>query len=94
MKVLISFSKTLENFDEIGESLITLLEDVVTTGKSSLLAVKELRRAGYIVNRVVAIIDREEGGELALSEEQLELVSLFKLSEISTKSVNIAKHEK
>ena len=75
-------------------SLITLLEDVVTTGKSSLLAVKELRRAGYIVNRVVAIIDREEGGELALSEEQLELVSLFKLSEISTKSVNIAKHEK
>ena len=74
-------------------SLITLLEDVVTTGKSSLLAVKELRRAGYIVNRVVAIIDREEGGELALSEEQLELVSLFKLSEISTKSVNIAKHE-
>lgn len=43
-------------------STITVLEDVVTTGGSSLKAVQQLREAGYTVNRVVTIVDRQEGG--------------------------------
>ena len=39
-------------------SKITVLEDVITTGGSSIEAVKRLRDAGYIVERVVAIVDR------------------------------------
>ena len=39
-------------------SRITVLEDVVTTGGSSLKAVKQLREAGYTVERVVTIVDR------------------------------------
>ena len=42
-------------------SVITVLEDVVTTGGSSLKAVEKLRSEGYLVNRVLAIVDREEG---------------------------------
>ncbi len=64
-------------------ALITVLEDVVTTGGSSLKAVNQLREAGYTVNRVITIVDREEGGAAAMEAAGLELISLFLLSEIS-----------
>ena len=64
-------------------ALITVLEDVVTTGGSSLKAVNQLREAGYTVNRVITIVDREEGGAAAMEVAGLELISLFRLSEIS-----------
>lgn len=64
-------------------AVITVLEDVVTTGGSSLKAVHQLREAGYRVQRVVTIVDREEGGEAAMAAADLELISLFRLSEIS-----------
>jgi len=63
-------------------SVITVLEDVVTTGGSSLKAVQKLRTEGYLVNQVLAIVDREEGGENALSKADLELHRLFFLKEI------------
>ena len=63
-------------------SVITVLEDVVTTGGSSLKAVERLRAEGYLVNRVFAIVDREEGGENAMSKADLDLTSLFFLKEI------------
>ena len=64
-------------------SRITVLEDVVTTGGSSLKAVKQLREAGYMVERVVTIVDRQEGGLAAMQEAGLELRSLFQLDEVA-----------
>ena len=66
-------------------SIITVLEDVVTTGGSSLKAVEQLRAQGYLVKQVLAIVDREEGGLDAMSKEGLELNSLFSLKEIVEK---------
>ena len=65
-------------------ALITVLEDVVTTGGSSLKAVHQLREAGFAVNRVITLVDREEGGAAAMAAADLELVSLFRLSEVSS----------
>ena len=70
----------------IRDSSITVLEDVVTTGGSSLKAVTQLRQAGYTVNRVVTIVDRQEGGEAAMAAAGLELVSLFLLEEVAATS--------
>ena len=64
-------------------SVITVLEDVVTTGGSSLKAVNQLREAGYTVNRVVTIVDRQEGGLEAMTAAGLELRSLFLLEEVA-----------
>ena len=63
---------------------ITVLEDVITTGGSAIQAVKRLRDAGYTVNRVAAIVDRQEDGEAdtAMKLAGLELVSIFKLEDI------------
>ena len=63
-------------------SVMTVLEDVVTTGGSSLKAVEKLRSEGYLVNRVLAIVDREEGGANAMAKAGLTLNSLFFLKEI------------
>ena len=67
-------------------ALLTVLEDVVTSGGSALKAVNQLRQAGYQVRRVVAIVDRQEGGEAALTEAGLELRSLFLLDEVAAAS--------
>ena len=67
-------------------SRITVLEDVVTTGGSSLKAVNQLREAGYQVDRVVTIVDRQEGGLEAMTAAGLELRSLFLLDEIAASS--------
>ena len=71
-------------------STITVLEDVVTTGGSSLKAVHQLREAGYTVNRVVTIVDRQEGGVEAMTAAGLELRSLFLLDEVAATAADLA----
>ena len=63
---------------------VVVLEDVITTGGSAIKAVKKLRDAGYKVDRVVTVVDRQEDGEAdaAMKEEGLELKSLFTLKEL------------
>lgn len=68
---------------------ITVLEDVVTSGGSALKAVGQLRQAGYGVRRVVAIVDRQEGGEAALAEAGLELHSLFLLEQVAAAAASL-----
>ena len=62
-------------------SLVTVLEDVTTTGGSAMKAVNVLRNAGYVVNRVVAIVDRCEDHKV-WQDNNIEFVSLFKLEDI------------
>ena len=56
-------------------------KDVTTTGSSAMQAVRVLRDAGYIVKRVVAIVDRMEDHQ-TWKDNDLEFVSLFKLEDI------------
>ncbi len=56
---------------------VTLLEDVVTTGGSTLKAAAKLRDAGYVTVGVVALVDRLEGGREAIEAEGLRLLSVF-----------------
>ena len=67
-------------------TIITVLEDVITTGGSAIKAVEKLRDAGYVVNTVVSIVDRQEDDEAnaAMKLSALELKSLFTLDEISS----------
>ena len=66
-------------------SKITVLEDVITTGGSAIKAVKRLRDAGYKVERVVSIVDRQEDDEAttAMKLAGLELYSIFTLKDLS-----------
>ena len=62
-------------------SKVTVLEDVVTTGGSSLKAVEKLREAGYVVTTVLAVVDRLEGGREAMEKSGINLKSIFTLDE-------------
>ncbi|MCI0334046.1 MAG: orotate phosphoribosyltransferase [Planctomycetes bacterium] len=68
--------KLVEGPFRAGES-IAIVEDVVTTGGSSLLAIERCEAVGLKVVRVLAIIDRLEGGREAFAERGYELTTLF-----------------
>jgi len=59
-----------------------VIEDVTTTGASASSAYKIIRRNGGMVGRVVTVIDREEGAKDLFESGGVELVSLFRISEL------------
>jgi orotate phosphoribosyltransferase len=59
-----------------GESIV-IVEDVVTTGGSSLLAIERCEAVGLKVARVLAIVDRLEGGREAFAAKGYQLTTLF-----------------
>jgi orotate phosphoribosyltransferase len=56
---------------------IVLVEDVITTGGSTLKAVEKLRAAKYEIAGVIALVDREEGGAENIRAANLALTSLY-----------------
>ena len=74
-------SKIIEGDYHPGQ-VVDIIEDVVTTGGSVLRAINILRDAGLIVNRVISVVDREEGGRENLKKENVELISLIKAKDL------------
>jgi len=61
-----------------------VLEDVVTTGGSSLKAIERLREAGYQPVAVLTVVDRGEGGREVIEREGLKFFKLFDLRDLSS----------
>jgi len=64
-----------------GEEVV-VLEDIATTGQSAVDAVEALREAGATVNRVLVVVDREEGAADLLADHDVELESLLTATEL------------
>ena len=62
-------------------TLVSVLEDVVTTAGSVIKAIKKLRENKYVVEEVLSIVDRQEGGLEALEDENVKLKSLFTIKD-------------
>ncbi len=58
---------------------VVIVEDVVTTGGSSLMAIDRVESVGLVVERVIAIIDRLEGGAAAFAARGIPLESLLSI---------------
>ncbi|QLD85396.1 orotate phosphoribosyltransferase [Natronomonas halophila] len=71
----------IEGEFEDGEEVI-VIEDIATTGQSAIDAVEALRDAGAVVDRVMVVVDREEGARENLAEHDIELESLVTASEL------------
>lgn len=61
---------------------VVVLEDVVTTGQSALKAVERLKEAGYTVNQVIALVNRQQGGAELYQSAGLKFETLFSINEI------------
>ncbi|MFZ2087969.1 MAG: orotate phosphoribosyltransferase [Desulfobaccales bacterium] len=65
-----------------GERVV-VMEDVVTTGGSALMAIRACREFGLEVLRVIVLVDREEGGREAVEQEVPQVQAVFTLSQLS-----------
>jgi orotate phosphoribosyltransferase len=65
----------IQNLPEGTE--VAIVEDVVTTGGSTIKAIERAKEEGLKVARVLAIVDRDEGGRENLKNYGYELESLF-----------------
>ncbi|MEQ8212106.1 MAG: orotate phosphoribosyltransferase [Lacipirellulaceae bacterium] len=72
--------KFVEGPYESGEEVV-IVEDVVTTGGSSLLAIERCEAVGLKVSRVLAIVDRMEGGREAFAAKGYELTTLLTIED-------------
>jgi orotate phosphoribosyltransferase len=61
---------------------LVVLEDVVTTGGSSLKAVEKLEEAGFKVRAVLTVVDRMEGAQEVIEQRGLKFLRLCSLAEI------------
>lgn len=61
---------------------VALLEDVVTSGGSSLRAIQALQNEGFVVAGVVAVVDREEGAAEAFKTAGVPFLALTTLKAI------------
>ncbi|MCQ5375790.1 MAG: orotate phosphoribosyltransferase [Methanomassiliicoccales archaeon] len=73
--------KMIEGSIESGDRVI-VIEDVVTSARSAAEAVTLLRESGAIVDFVVAVVDREEGGRDYLKSMNIELISLLSSNDL------------
>lgn len=70
---------------------VVVLEDVVTTGQSARKAVERLQQANYKVDRVIALVDRQQGGAQLYASAGLEFQSVFSIEEIQARSRQLNK---
>ncbi|SDL99964.1 orotate phosphoribosyltransferase [Halogranum gelatinilyticum] len=74
-------AKRIEGRLDEGEEVV-ILEDIATTGQSAVDAAEALREAGAEVNRVIVVVDRQEGAAEHLADHDLELDSLLTASDL------------
>ncbi|MGY6530603.1 MAG: orotate phosphoribosyltransferase [Cyanobacterium sp.] len=67
-------------------AMVTVLEDVVTTGKSAMVAVERLTDAGYKVDKIISLVDRQAGGAEFYQSQGLEFESIFTIADIQARN--------
>jgi len=75
--------KAVEGVYNRGER-VALLDDVITTGESKLEAIRILEKEGLVVEDIVVLIDREQGGREYLTERGYRLHAVVGLKEMLT----------
>lgn len=61
---------------------VLIVEDIITSGGQVVLSHADLSALGAIIDHVVCVIDREQGGRDALRADGLELSALFTRAEL------------
>lgn len=74
--------KLIEGNFASGQSVV-VVDDVITTGGSTLQAIDAIEGSGGHVAFVLVLVDREEGGRKAIEERGHMVVSIFDRSDLS-----------
>jgi len=68
--------KWVEGFEQPG-ARVAIVEDVITTGASTLRAIEGALNAGFQIQAVLALVDRQEGGREELQKKGYVLESIY-----------------
>jgi orotate phosphoribosyltransferase len=63
---------------------VVIIEDVITTGASTLRAIEAVASAGGQIEGVLALLDREEGGRTKIENAGYQVMPIIHLEEIVT----------
>lgn len=74
--------KRVEGNFEPGFAVV-IVEDVITSGGSAIQAVEAVRAEGGLVAGVLAVVDRNEGGTLAIRSHGVEVACITTISRLS-----------
>lgn len=74
-------SNLVEGGHQTGERVV-VVEDVITSGGQVVTSVKQMREIGFVVEDVVCVIDRQQGGQAAIEAIGCSLRPLFTLAEL------------
>jgi orotate phosphoribosyltransferase len=74
-------AKKIEGNISKGERVI-IVDDVITTGGSTIRAIECARDEGLEVVKVIALVDREEGGRQAIEQHVKDVESLLTMSNL------------
>ncbi len=72
--------KSIEGNFKNGDRVV-IVEDVMTTGRSLLRAVDAVEESGGIVEAVVVVVDRQQGGKEAIEKRGYTYKALFEIGE-------------
>ncbi|HLA27827.1 MAG TPA: orotate phosphoribosyltransferase [Syntrophales bacterium] len=75
-------TKSAVEGDVIPGERVVIIDDVITTGGSTMAAIERARAAGLVIDRVIALIDREEGGRENIERYVARVDAVFTRSEI------------
>jgi len=67
---------------EISGKRVAVVEDVITTGGSALRAIDAIRAEGGEIVKMIALVDREQGGREAFEKAGVAYAPLFTISEL------------
>lgn len=74
--------KLVAGFVKSGDRAL-IVDDVITSGSSAIQAIRSAREEGLIVNRVIALVDREESdGKANIERENVRFEALFSLDDL------------
>ena len=73
--------KVLEGEYQKGDKVV-VIEDVITSGESLVETIKELENEGLVVEQILVVLDREQGGMKRLRDKGYNLASLFSISSL------------
>lgn len=80
-------TKMIEGDVRNGDRVI-ILDDVITTGGSTIRAIEAAKDFGLQVVKVIVLVDREEGGKEAIEKLGTKVEAVFTLTELKKLSTN------
>lgn len=75
-------------------SQVAVVDDVITTGGSTIKAIERIRAAGHTVEHALVLVDREEGGREAIEAMGVEVHALVTRTELLTRMHAAVAHAK